>query len=87
MLSYPGEDLADTARREVLEETGIQTEFVSVLCFRHQHKYKFGQSDIYFVCHMRALSSEIKTCPQEIEACQWMDVSSSSGNWSSLTLI
>ncbi|XP_038053734.1 nudix hydrolase 8-like [Patiria miniata] len=69
-----GEELAETAKREVLEETGIESEFVSILCFRHQHRYRFGQSDIYFVCHMRALTNEIEVCPNEIEDCKWMDL-------------
>ncbi|XP_022106616.1 nucleoside diphosphate-linked moiety X motif 6-like [Acanthaster planci] len=69
-----GEELAETAKREVLEETGIKAEFVSILSFRHQHKYRFGLSDIYFVCHMKALTTEITACPQEIEECKWMDL-------------
>ncbi|XP_071789795.1 uncharacterized protein [Asterias amurensis] len=68
------EELAATAKREVKEETGIDAEFVSIVCFRHQHKYKFNQSDIYFVCHMRALTNEIKTCPHEIAECRWMNL-------------
>ena len=69
-----GEDLAETAKREVLEETGIETEFVSVICFRHWHNYRHGQSDIYFVCHLKPLTHKIKPCPHEIAASQWMDL-------------
>ena len=69
-----GEDLAETARREVFEETGIKTEFVSVLCFRHQHNYRHGQSDIYFVCHLRPLTDELNPCPLEIAKCTWMNL-------------
>lgn len=69
-----GEDLAATAIREVLEETGVETEFVSVVCFRHLHNYRFGQSDIYFVCHLRPITQEIKACPFEIDKCEWMDL-------------
>lgn len=70
-----GEDLAVTAMREVVEETGIEAEFVSVLGFRHQHNFRFGCSDWYFICLMKALTTEIKHCPQEIAECKWISVS------------
>ncbi|XP_062583042.1 nucleoside diphosphate-linked moiety X motif 6-like [Saccostrea cucullata] len=73
-LADKGEDLAETSRREVLEETGIQAEFVSVLGFRHQHNFRFGCSDWYFVCLMKAVTTEIKHCPQEIAECKWISV-------------
>ncbi|KAK3598957.1 hypothetical protein CHS0354_024629 [Potamilus streckersoni] len=69
-----GEDLADTAKREVLEETGVHCEFQSVIAFRHQHNYRYGCDDWYFVCLMRATSEKIKTCEQEIAFCKWMDI-------------
>ncbi|KAK6183748.1 hypothetical protein SNE40_006354 [Patella caerulea] len=69
-----GEDLPETAQREVFEETGIKTEFVSLLCFRHQHQYRFGCSDIYFICLMKPVGGELKPCQQEIAKCMWMDV-------------
>lgn len=37
-----GEDIADAAIREVFEETGVKTEFVTMLSFRHLHNYRFG---------------------------------------------
>ncbi|KAK7475474.1 hypothetical protein BaRGS_00033293 [Batillaria attramentaria] len=69
-----GEDLAETAEREVREETGVESEFVSLIAFRHQHNYRFGCSDLYFICLMRPLTQEIKTCPHEIAACKWIDL-------------
>lgn len=69
-----GEDLPQTAEREVLEETGVKCEFVSLIAFRHQHKYRFGCSDIYFVCVMNPLSTVIKPCAIEIEDCRWMNL-------------
>lgn len=73
-LADKGEDLAVTARREVVEETGIEAEFVSVLGFRHQHNFRFGCSDWYFICLMKALTTEIKHCPQEIAECKWISI-------------
>lgn len=72
--SNPGEDFADTARREVLEETGVDTEFVSVVSLRHHHQHIFACSDIYVVCLLRPLTSEITSNKEEIAQCQWMDV-------------
>ena len=48
-----GEDFGQTAVREVLEETGIECEFQSVIAFRHIHKFAFECSDIYIVCHLK----------------------------------
>ena len=74
----PGEDIWQTAIRETLEETGIQTEFVSLLCFRHMHGYRWGIDDLYFACLLRPLSTDITISPSEIADAKWMDVSSSS---------
>lgn len=74
--SNPGEEFPDTAKREVFEETGIETEFVSVVSLRHNHQHIFNCSDIYVVCHLKPLSSAIKESKEEISRCQWMDVES-----------
>lgn len=71
-----GEDLSQTAIRETLEETGIKTEFVSVLLFRHMHDYHFGAGDIYFACLLRPLSADVTIDTVEIAAAKWMDVRS-----------
>lgn len=69
-----GEDIVQGVVREVREETGIKTDFESIVCLRHTHGYNFGKSDIYFVCRLRPLSSEITPDPREISEARWMDV-------------
>ncbi|KAI8495328.1 Nucleoside diphosphate-linked moiety X motif 6 [Branchiostoma belcheri] len=76
-LSDPGEYFGETAVREVFEETGIQSEFQSILTIRQLHNYPgaFGKSDLYIVCRLRALGHVIDHCTEEIIGCKWMDVS------------
>lgn len=71
-----GEEIFETARREVLEETGIETEFVGVSSFRHQVNYRYGCADFYFICVMKPAKTDqtIKLCAQEIANCKWVDV-------------
>lgn len=71
---HPGEHLADAVVREVLEETGIETRFETVACFRHWHGYRYGKSDIYFVCRLSPLSTQITMQAEEIQECLWMPV-------------
>lgn len=70
----PGEHISQAVVREVLEETGIKGEFVSLNCFRHWHQYRHGKSDIYFVCRLKPLSTEITIDPTEISEARWMPV-------------
>ena len=70
----PGEHVVEAVVREVLEETGVRTRFESLACFRHWHGYRFGKSDIYFVCRLSPLSLEITAQAEEIEECLWMPV-------------
>jgi 8-oxo-dGTP pyrophosphatase MutT (NUDIX family) len=69
-----GEHLADAVVREVLEETGVQAKFESVVCFRHWHGYRWGKSDIYFICRLSPTSEAISIQEDEIEECLWMPV-------------
>ncbi len=71
----PGEHISDGVRREVLEETGIETEFLSLNCFRHWHGYRYGKSDIYFVCRLKPLTFAISIDPREIANARWIPVS------------
>ena len=75
LLSFIGESLFDTAVRETREETGVETEPVALLCFRHMHSYRWDTSDLYFTCLLRPLTSEINFDVGEIAACKWMSVS------------
>lgn len=71
---HEGEHLVEGVVREVLEETGVQTQFDALVCFRHWHGYRYGKSDIYFVCRLHPLSAEISMQEEEIEHCLWMPV-------------
>jgi 8-oxo-dGTP pyrophosphatase MutT (NUDIX family) len=73
---HPGEHLADAVVREVYEETGVRAKFEALVCFRHWHGYRFGKSDIYFVCRLSPLSEEIAIQLDEIEESLWMPVQS-----------
>jgi hypothetical protein len=44
------------------------------LCFRHWHGYRYGKSDIYFVCRLAPLSQDVTMQAEEIEECFWMPV-------------
>ena len=69
-----GEHLVDAVVREVEEETGVKTEFDALVCFRHWHGYRYGKSDIYFVCRLHPLSEEINIQEEEIAVSRWMPV-------------
>ncbi|XP_027629481.1 nucleoside diphosphate-linked moiety X motif 6 [Tupaia chinensis] len=75
-LSEPGEDIGDTAVREVFEETGIKSEFRSLLSIRQQHASPgaFGKSDMYVICRLRPCSFTINFCQHECLRCEWMDL-------------
>ena len=70
----PGEHLVDGVIREVREETGVLTRFESLVCFRHWHGYRYGKSDIYFVCRLSPMTHEIKIQEREILESLWMPV-------------
>lgn len=66
------EEIFTGAVREVKEETGIDTEFVEVIAFRHVHNVAFEKSDLFFICMLRPLSTQIKVDELEIQAAKWM---------------
>ncbi|XP_074331949.1 nudix hydrolase 8-like isoform X2 [Apium graveolens] len=69
---HESEEIFNGAVREVKEETGIDTEFVEVVAFRHAHNVAFQKSDLFFVCMMRALSNDIVIDNLEVQAAKWM---------------
>ncbi|KAF5479068.1 hypothetical protein F2P56_005573 [Juglans regia] len=72
LFNLQGENLFMAAKREVKEETGIDTEFQEILAFRQSHKVFFQKSDLFFICMMRPLSFDIEKQELEIAAAQWM---------------
>lgn len=65
-----------TAVREVFEETGVRSEFRSLLSIRQQHNHPgaFGMSDLYIICRLSPLSYHIDFCTQECLRCEWLDL-------------
>ena len=51
-LADLGEQLDEAVVREVMEETGIRSEFKSVLAIWHKHGMQFNRSDLYFACEL-----------------------------------
>ncbi|KAI3727437.1 hypothetical protein L6452_16050 [Arctium lappa] len=66
------EEIFTGAVREVKEETGIDTEFLEVIAFRHAHNVAFEKSDLFFICMLRPVSSEINIDDLEVQASKWM---------------
>ncbi|XP_062073912.1 nudix hydrolase 8-like [Humulus lupulus] len=66
------EEIFTGAVREVEEETGIDTEFIEVIAFRHVHNVAFEKSDLFFICMLRPLSTQIVVDDLEIQAAKWM---------------
>ncbi|KAL2077688.1 hypothetical protein ACEWY4_027192 [Coilia grayii] len=75
-LSEPGENIGATAVREVFEETGVRTEFRSLLSIRQQHNHPgaFGMSDMYLICRLSPLTYDIDFCTQECLRCEWLEL-------------
>ncbi|XP_041977974.1 nudix hydrolase 2-like isoform X2 [Aricia agestis] len=69
-----GEDIKDAAMREVKEETGVDSEFESLVTLRHTHKMAFGNSDVYIVVMLKGKSHNITKSDIEIRDCKWMSV-------------
>jgi len=68
----PGEDICTAAVREVFEETGIKCEFKELLCFREGKSISFGMTDLYCVCLLNPLNTNITIQESEIKDAKWM---------------
>ena len=73
-LADASEDIDSAARREVLEETGIEADFIGIFSFQQSHNAQFGKSDMFFVCLLKPKTFDIKIQESEIFACEWIDV-------------
>ncbi|PRP85577.1 hypothetical protein PROFUN_06366 [Planoprotostelium fungivorum] len=68
-----GEEITDAAVREVFEETGIRTEFQSLICFRQSNGHAFGMSDLYFICRLKLIGdTNITKQETEISEAAWL---------------
>jgi 8-oxo-dGTP pyrophosphatase MutT (NUDIX family) len=68
-----GEKVEEAVIREVLEETGVATHFQGVLALASTHPYRFGKSNIYIVCRLTPLSTDIAIQDTlEIEDAKWV---------------
>ncbi|TNF83413.1 NUDIX domain-containing protein [Pseudomonas sp. ICMP22404] len=72
-----GEKIQHSVQREVLEETGIQTTFESIVGFITRHTHQLGKSNLHFICRMKSLSQAISILDTaEIEDAKWVSLSS-----------
>jgi ADP-ribose pyrophosphatase YjhB (NUDIX family) len=70
-----GEKVSEAIVREVFEETGIHSEFTSIQGFASKKVFRFGKSNIYFLCRLKALTTEIDIQDiDEIAEAKWCDV-------------
>jgi ADP-ribose pyrophosphatase YjhB (NUDIX family) len=72
-LAEVGEDIGQAAEREVFEETGIRAKFEKLLAFRQAHNVLFGKSDLFFLCVLSPLTTDIQAQEVEIHACEWKE--------------
>jgi ADP-ribose pyrophosphatase YjhB (NUDIX family) len=70
-----GEKISEAIVREVFEETGVNSEFVGIQGFASKKVFRFGKSNIYFLCRLNALTEEINIQDiDEIAEAKWCDV-------------
>lgn len=72
-----GEDIHLAAEREALEETGIKAQFSQILGVVHKHPYRYGKSNLYFICQLEALTETTSIQDaEEIAEVKWVDIAS-----------
>jgi len=73
-LVNQGEDACSAALRELKEETGIDAQFVSLAGIREQHNGLHGKSNMYMVCVVKPLHTDIQLQLSELADAKWMNV-------------
>ena len=69
------ENISQALQREVLEETGIKVELISITSLGHMYPSQFNQSNLYVVCSAKALSYDINiNDSDEIIDAKWIDL-------------
>uniref|UniRef100_A0A1B0AE84 Nudix hydrolase domain-containing protein n=3 Tax=Glossina TaxID=44049 RepID=A0A1B0AE84_GLOPL len=71
-FTEPKENLVESGIREVHEETGIETEYETMISIRHSHGGLFDTSDLYFVMALTPKNFNIKRDEREISKAKWM---------------
>jgi len=62
--------------RELMEETGIKCEYLGVLGFRQvvNCSWTFGKSDLFFICLLKPLNTDIVKQDSEIAHAGWLEI-------------
>ncbi len=69
------ENISNALIREVLEETGIEVEFESIVSLGHFTPGQFNESNLYIVCRAKPLTKEINIQDdEEIMEARWLEV-------------
>ena len=70
-----GEMISQAVAREVLEETGVEVVFESIVSLGHFFPHQFNKSNLYIICLAKPISYDINIQDtNEIEDAKWMDV-------------
>lgn len=70
-----GEMISTACVREVMEETGIDVEFESIISLGHFYPHQFHKSNLYVLCLAKPLSFEINIQDtQEIVDAKWVKI-------------
>lgn len=71
-----GEMISKAVEREVLEETGVNVEFESIISLGHFYPHQFHKSNLYVLCIAKAKTFEINIQDtKEIVDAKWISVS------------
>lgn len=81
----PGETIKQACEREVMEETGVKTQFVGIVGMREQLQFRYGATDFYIVCLMSVKAGEEDQKiniidKREVFAAQWVPLAELSSN-------